>query len=334
MRMIARTSARLCRGAVMLLSALGALAVGADASAAYPERPVRIVVPFPAGGGADVMARVLGQKLGAGLGKQFIVDNRPGAGAMIGADHVAKATPDGYTLLLGTSAELTISPGLYKDVAYDPVADFTPIALVGVTPVILVAHPSFASNSLRELIAQAKRQPGALSIGSGGQGAAPHIAAELLKTLTGIDYVIVPYRGAAPALADVVAGQLGATFSTVASVLPQVQARSLKPLAVIAGARTSLMPDVPSAAEQGVLDYEVLTWFGLFAPSKTPVAAIGVLRDSTDAALRDADTRQRLLVLGIEPGSVELGGERLRQRIATEAARWRLVIRDAGIKPD
>jgi tripartite-type tricarboxylate transporter receptor subunit TctC len=322
------------RAAAAAAALAGASAFAGATAASYPERPVRIVVPFPAGGGTDVIARVLGEKLGASLGKPFVVENRPGAGAMIGADQVAKAVPDGHTVLLGTSAELTISPGLYKDVPYDPDADFTPVALLGVSPVILVAHPSFKANSLADLIREAKQDPGAIAIGSGGQGAAPHLAAELLKRLTGIDVIIVPYRGGGPALADVVAGQVGATFSTIASVMPHLQSHSIKALAVITAERSILLPDVPSAAEQGVVDYEVVTWFGLFTPAKTSTEIVGVLRTAVDRALHDPDMTQRLIGLGIEPGSVEAGGDRLRQRIRTEVARWRLVIRDAGIKPD
>jgi tripartite-type tricarboxylate transporter receptor subunit TctC len=255
-------------GALMLGAlSLGASSLSIGSAHAYPERPVHIVVPFPPGGGTDVIARVLAQKLSPGFGQQVVVENRPGAGATIGADHVAKAPPDGHTLLLGTSAELTISPGLYNNVPYDPVADFAPIDLLGTTPVVLVAHPSFAASRLDTLIAAARKAPGTIAIGSGGQGAAPHLAAELLRNLTGIDIIIVPYKGAGPALTDVVAGQVGATFTTVAGALPLVQGGRIKALATIAAQRSMLMPDVPSAAEQGARDYEVVTWFGLFAPA-------------------------------------------------------------------
>ncbi len=307
---------------------------GGVARAVYPERPVRIVVPFPTGGGTDVIARVLAQKLSVSLGKQFVVENRPGAGAMLGADHVAKAAPDGYALLLGTSGELTISPGLYSTVPYDPVADFAPITLLGTTPIVLVAHPSFPASRLDTLIAQAKQSPGTIAIGSGGQGAAPHLASELFRRLTGVDIIIVPYKGAGPAITDVVANQVGATFSTVAAALPLVQAGNLKALAMISTQRSILMPDVPSAAEQGTPDYEVVTWFGLFAPAKTPQPIIDLLGEAVMTAMRDPEVGARLIALGIEPSTAAPDGARLRQRIAVEAPRWRRLIQDAGIKPD
>ncbi|HUA53952.1 MAG TPA: tripartite tricarboxylate transporter substrate binding protein [Candidatus Sulfotelmatobacter sp.] len=314
---------------------IGVLMLDAGAAhAAYPERPVHIVVPFPPGGGTDVIARVLAQKLSAGFAQQVVVENRPGAGAMIGADHVAKALPDGYTLLLGTSAELTISPGLYDNVPYDPVADFAPIDLLGTTPIVLVAHPTFPANRLDTLIEQARQSPGRIAIGSGGQGAAPDLAAELLRRLTGIDVIIVPYKGAGDALTDVVAGQVGATFTTVAGALPLTRSGSIKALAIIAAQRSTLMPDVPSAAEQGVPDYEVVTWFGLFAPAKTPHAVIDTLATAVAAAMRDPEIAARLVKLGIEPSAAAPDGEGLRRRIATEAARWRRLIHDAGIKPE
>jgi tripartite-type tricarboxylate transporter receptor subunit TctC len=309
--------------------------LGAEpAHAAYPERPVRIVVPFPPGGGTDVLARVLAQKLSVGFGQQVVVENRPGAGAMIGADHVAKALPDGHTLLLGTSAELTISPGLYNNVPYDPVADFAPIELLGTTPVVLVAHPSFPASRLDTLIALARAAPGTIAIGSGGQGAAPHLAAELLRRLTGIDVIIVPYKGAGPALTDVAAGQVGATFTTVAGALPLARSRSIKALAIVAAKRSSLMPDVPSAAEQGVSDYEVVTWFGLFAPAKTPRVIVDTVATAIATAMRDPEIAARLVALGIEPSTSPPDGEALRRRIETEAARWRRLIAEAGIKPE
>ncbi len=324
-------SSFVCRAGLAIALVAGALS---PAAAAYPERPVRIIVPFPTGGGTDVIARVLAQQFSTGLGKQFVVENRPGAGATLGADHVAKAAPDGHTLLLGTSAELTISPGLYKDVPYDPVADFAPIALLGTTPIVLVAHPSFAADRLDTLIAHARQSPGTIAIGSGGQGAAPHLAAELLRSLTHIDVIIVPYKGAGPALTDVVAGQVGATFSTVAGAMPLVGSGRLKALALVGTQRSMLMPDVPSAAEQGVPDYEVVTWFGLFAPAKTPGTVLEILAGAVETAMREPDVGARLIGLGIEPVTAPPDGARLGRRIADEAPRWRRLIREAGITPD
>jgi tripartite-type tricarboxylate transporter receptor subunit TctC len=317
------------RFAIVLVLALFS---NAAAAASYPERPVRMIVPFSPGGGTDIIGRVLAERFTEGFARQFIVDNRPGGGAMIGANLVARSTPDGHTLLVGTSAELTISPSLYGGAPYDPVKDFVPIALLGVSPVVLVAHPKVEAKDIRDIISRAKANPGKLAIANGGTGAAPHLAGELLKSIAGVDFIMVPYKGAGPALTDVIGGQVELSFTTVASGLAHIRSNRLKPIAVIAGRRSPLLPDVPSVAEQGIANYEAVTWFGLFAPAHTRKEVVEALRAATDKALTNKAMQSRLESLGIEPGSVELGGDVLAARIRTELARWNTVVKAAGIK--
>ena len=309
-----------------------ALSSGAPLAASYPERPVRMIVPFSPGGGTDIIGRVLAQSFTESLGKQFIVDNRPGGGAMIGANLVAKSTPDGHTLLVGTSAELTISPSLYGAAPYNPVTDFIPVALLGVSPVVLVASPKFGGKDVRDIVSRAKANPGKLAVANGGTGTAPHLAGELMKSITGADYILVPYKGAGPALTDLMGGQVELSFTTIASGLGHIKSNRIKAIAVISPKRSPLLPDVPAVAEQGLANFEAVTWFGLFTPAKTGKDVIGVLRTATDKALRDKSMQTRLESLGIEPGSVDQGGEVLTTRIRTELARWSKVVKAAGIK--
>jgi tripartite-type tricarboxylate transporter receptor subunit TctC len=315
-------------------SLLVALAIGAAATpaSAYPDRPVRVVVPFPPGGGTDVVGRVLAEKLSDLFGKQFVVENRPGAGAMLGADQVAKSVPDGHTILVGTSAELTISPALFASVPYKPATDFTPIALLGVSPVILLAHPKFPANDLRGALARYQAAPDKVSVASGGSGTAPHLAAELFKSIAAKNLVIVPYKGAADSLRDLIGGQVDLAFSTIASALPHVSNGSIKALAVISRKRSALLPDVPSSAEQGLPELEAVTWFGLFVPASTPNEIVEKLRGAVGNALADRALQERFEKLAVEIGSVQDGGDALQRRIATELERWKRLVAEAGIK--
>lgn len=318
--------------AVTLLGIAGIASV--SAFAAYPDKPVRVIVGFAPGGGSDIVARAISQQLSETLGGSFVVENRAGAGAMLGADLVAKAPADGYTLLLGTSAEMTISPPLYGRMPYRPAEDFVPIALLGVSPAILVANPAFAGNDIRDVITEARKNPGKLTIASGGAGTAPHLAAEQLKTVANIDFVIAQYKGAGPSQTDAMAGHVPLVFSTIASALPHIKSKRLKPLGVIASKRSALLPDVPSADELGLKNYAAVTWFGLFAPAGTPSDVIERLRRGVEKALKDAKLRANFETLGIEPAAIEDSGEILRQRIAEELANWTRVIRAAGIKAE
>lgn len=317
----------------LLACAAGCVSAGSSA-APYPERTVKVIVPFATGGGTDIMGRVLSEKLTTSLGKSFVVENRPGGGAMIGADLVAKSPPDGYTLLLGTSAELTISPALYGREPYNPATDFWPIALLGVSPVLLIANLKFPGNDVRELIALAKARPGQLTFASGGTGTNPHLAGELLRILTGINMVHVPYRGGGPAQTAIIGGEVDLAFTPIAVTLAHLKNRQVKALAVISPKRSPLVPDVPSAGEQGLTNYEAVTWYGLFVPAQTPKDVVDTLRASVAKAFREKEIQARLESLGIEIGSVDQGGEVLVARIKSELATWRRVIKEAGIKAE
>lgn len=251
---------------------------------------------------------------------------------MLAAEAVAKAPADGYTLLLGTSAEMTISPPLYGRMPYRPAEDFEPIALLGVSPAILMANPAFPGKDIRDVIAEAKKKPGELTIASGGAGTAPHLAAEQLKIVADIEFVIAQYKGAAPSQVDAMAGHVPLVFSTIASALPHIKSERLKPLGVISAKRSALLPDVPSAAELGLKNFEAVTWFGLFAPAGTPTDVIDRLRAAVAQSLQDSKLRANFETLGIEPATVEEGGEALRKRVTEELANWTKVIKAAGIK--
>ena len=318
----------------MVLLCLSCASANLLAASAYPEKAVRVIVPFATGGGTDIMGRVFSERLTTALGKSFVVENRPGGGAMVGAEVVAKAPPDGYTLLLGTSAELTISPSLYDRDPYNPATDFYPVALLGVTPVILIANLKFPGNDIRDLIAMAKARPGKISYGSGGSGTNPHFAGELLKILTGINMVHVPYKGGGPEQVAIIGGEVEVGFTTIATTAAHLKSKQVKGLAVIAQKRSPLVPDVPSVGELGFPNYEVVTWFGLFTPANTPKDVIDTLRGVIDKSLREKEVQNRLETVGVEPGSVELGGESLVNRIKTESAFWRRLIKESAIKAE
>jgi tripartite-type tricarboxylate transporter receptor subunit TctC len=309
-----------------------AAAPEATRAASYPSEPVHIVVGFAPGGGTDVMGRIMAQLLAAKLNGSFVVLNKAGAGAMLGAEYVAKAAPDGYTLLLGTSAELTISPPLYGAAAYDPTTAFVPIAFLGASPAILLGNPNFDAKSIGDVIAKLRQSPGEISIATGGTGTAPDLAAHELKLIENLNFTIVPYKGAGPSQADAIAGHVPLVFSTVASALPLILSQQLRPLAVISQKRSSLVPDVPSAAEAGVKNYVAVTWFGLFAPAGTPPDVVARLRAAVEAIEKEPSTREQFAKLGVEPASPDDTPEALSARIKSELANWTQVIAKAGIK--
>jgi tripartite-type tricarboxylate transporter receptor subunit TctC len=251
----------------------------------YPTRPVTLVVPYPAGGGLDVLARTLGQKLADRLGKPFVIDNRPGAGTVIGANSVAKAAPDGYTIMLGTSTPLAINVTLHKNLPYDPARDFTPIVLTSNAPFMLLVHPSLPVRSVAEFVAHVKQRPGALSYGSAGPGSPQHLSMELLKSMTGMNVVHVPYRGDAPALTDLVAGHIPMTFSEPTPVLPLLREGRVRALAVSSSTRLPPVPDIPTVAEAGVPGFDLVSWQMIVAPAATPKEIIGRLHAEMKAIL-------------------------------------------------
>jgi len=316
--------------AASLLTLLTAHA--ALAQAPFPARPVRLVVPYPAGGPADVLARTIGTRLGEGLGQTVIIDNRGGAGTAIGTKAVADAPADGYTILLGTVSSHAINPILNPRIGYNPVKDFAAIGPVAATPFLLVVHPSVQAQTVRELIALAKARPGTLASGSAGNGTSNHLAIELFKTQTGTDILHVPYKGSAPALADVLSGQIPMMFDLVTTSVPQVRSGTLRALAVTSRERLPALPTVPTMIEAGVPDFDVSAWFGLFAPAATPPAVIARLNVELEKALLLPDVRDRLASLGALP----MGGTpaEFGNFVRNENLRWANVVKASGMKID
>jgi tripartite-type tricarboxylate transporter receptor subunit TctC len=301
-------------------------------SAAWPARPVRVIVAFPPGGTTDIAGRLLAERLTAGLGQQVLVENRAGAGGMIGAQSVVRADPDGYTLLLAASPEVSIAPVTVKAMQYDPQKDLQPIALVGQVPFLLVASPSFPPNSVAELVAYAKANPERVNYSSFGNNTSSHFAGELFKVATGIRAAHVPYKGSGPSIVDVMAGQIQYTFDAPPAVMAQVQAGKLKALAVATAKRLAIFPSVPTTAEAGFPNVTGGTWFGLLAPAKTPRAIVDRVNAATASAFAAADFRKTFEDRGIVPG----GGtpEDFGRFIQAEIAKWQQLAATVGIKPE
>jgi tripartite-type tricarboxylate transporter receptor subunit TctC len=296
----------------------------------YPAKPVRFIVPFAPGGGNDVMARLIGSKLAEGLGQQVIIDNRAGAGGSIGSELVAKAPPDGYTILMGHIGTLAINPALYPKLPYDPVNDFEPVVLVATAQNILVVHPSLPVHSVKDLIAMAKKRPGQLNFVSGGTGGAGHLAGELLKSMAGIDMVHVAYKGAGPALRELVGGQVHLMITNMPAAMPHVKAGRLRALAVTGASRSTLVPDLPTMHEAGVTGYELTNWFGVVAPASTPEAIVMRLNREISNSLKTPDMRDRLAALGAE--GVGSSPTAFAAHIKAEITKWAKVISAAGIQ--
>ena len=319
--------------AIALAASAGGLApaLAAESEATYPSRPIRIVVPFAAGGPSDIMARTLAQKLTLAWGQPVVVDNRTGAAGIIGADAVAKSAPDGYTLLQAQVGD-TISVSLYSKLPYNFEKDFAPITLAGLTPFILVAHPSVPARDLRELIALAKAKPGTLSFGSSGAGTASHLAGELLKSSAGIDITLVPYKGQAPATADLLGGQIAMMFNNPITSLAHVKTGKLRALAVSTGKRFSQLPEVPTVAESGLPGFDVGFWLGVLAPAGTPRPIVDKLNGALVKALREPDVIERLAGLGVE--IVANSPDDFARVVRADIVKWAKVVKDSGAKAD
>jgi tripartite-type tricarboxylate transporter receptor subunit TctC len=302
---------------------------GASFAAAFPDRPVHIVVPFPPGGSNDVVARFLGLKLFELWGQPVIIDNRAGAGGNIGAEAVARSAPDGYTLLLTAPGPLTVNQSLYRNLSFDPVTDFAPVALIASVQIVLAVNPAVKANNVTELIALAKAAPGSLNFGSSGYGSTNHLAGELLKTLAGINIVHVPYRGAAPAMNDLISGQIPILFDNMPAVRPQALAGAIRAIAVAGHSRSPLFPELPTMVESGVAGFEASSWFGLVAPAKTPPEVMKTLTDDVMKVLKDPDMAAKLGDVGAETGSIS--GEEFGAFLRAETAKWGRVVRDAGV---
>jgi tripartite-type tricarboxylate transporter receptor subunit TctC len=320
-----------CGCFVAALAAVAAAFPPALGAQAFPSRPVRIVVPFP-GGFADTLARQLGAPVGAALGQPVVVENKPGASGQIGAQEVLRAPADGHTLFLGHIGTHAVNPHLFARLAYDPNGDFTPVTLLAVVPNLLVVHPAVPAQTVQELVAYARANPGRLSYGSPGSGSSGHLAAELFRSLAGVAIVHIPYKGAAPALQDLIGGQIQLMFDTLAQSAPQAKAGKVRALAVTALKRQAAAPDVPTMDESGFPGWETGPWFGILVRAGTPDGVVRRLNAELVRALNAPEVRERLLAQGANP--VGDTPEAFAAFIRAESARWGKVVKDAGIRAD
>jgi len=302
------------------------------AAQGYPSKPIRFVVPYPAGGPLDTVARLLAQKVGEAVKQPVVVDNKPGAGGNIGADIVAKSPPDGYTILMGAVATHAINPTLYASIPYDPVRDFTPITQVASTPNVLVVNPAVPAHDVKGFIAHAKANPGKLNFGSGSTGSAGHLAGELFNTLAGVKMTHVPYKGAAPAMQDLLGGRIDLMFDNLASSLAQVRAGKIRALAVTTARRSALAPELPTIAESGLPEFDVSTWFGVFAPAGVPREVVERLHAEFTRALAAPEVREKMLALGAEP--VGNRPDEFAAFIRREAEKYARLVKASGAKVD
>ena len=320
-----------CLGRFALLPMLMLAAPGAWAQA-YPVKPVRIVVPFPPGGTSDILARTIGPRLSTEWGQPVVVDNRPGAAGNIAAEHVARAPGDGYTLFITTVGIHAIHPSLYSKLPFDPLRDFTPVTNLVMLPSVLAVHPSIPVRSVKELIALAKKRPGDLSYSSAGSGSQPHLTAELFKTMTGVDLLHVPYKGAAQQLTDLVAGHVALTFATAPSAVPFIKGGQMRAIGVSSGKRASALPDVPTIAEAGVPGYEAVGWNGMVAPANLPAPVLEKVNATVVKAFNLPEVRNRMISLAAEP--VTTTPAQFGAYIKAEIAKWAKVVKASGARLD
>ena len=321
-----------CAAAAVAIAVLPPDAIAQSAAAAFPTKPVRLVVPFPPGGPLDVPGRAIAQKLSEAWGQPVVVDNRPGAGGNIGAELVAKAPADGYTVVMGALSTHAVNPSLYAKMPSDAVKDFAPITLVATTPNVLVVNPALPVTSVRELIAYAKANPGKVAFGSGSNGSAGHLAGELFKVETGADMLHVPFRGAAPAMQALLAGDTQIMFDNLASSMPQVKAGKLRALAVTTAQRSKLVPELPTMAEAGLAGFDIATWFGLLAPAGTPPEIVAKWNADVTKILNAPEMRERLNAQGAEPAPTtpaEFGAF-----IQREIPKYARIVKASGAKVD
>lgn len=317
--------------AALVLAAAVAAHIAPAHAQKYPSQSLKFIVPVPPGGGVDFLARAIAQKMADNMGVSVIIDNKPGASAVIGTDHLAKSAPDGYTLMMAYSAHVT-NPLLRRDIPYDAINDFSAVSHVGFIPLILVVPPALPANSVNDLIALAKARPGHLSYASGGIGAGAHLSGEMFKYQADVDVVHVPYKGNAPALTDVLGGHVQIMFDTITTSLPHVQKGTLKALGVTSASRSSLAPNVPTMIESGLPDFEVSAWYVVLVPARTPRAVVQTLNAEINKVLNDADVRARFLTQGVEV----VGGtpEQADAFLRAESERWKKVFAATGIKAE
>ena len=309
-----------------------ALAAPATYAQNYPAKPIRIIVPSPPGDGSDLMARAISDKLGAAWNTPVVVDNRTGAGGRVGAEAAAKSPADGYTLIMGNAGSHGINAALYADLPYDIERDFAPITQVMRSPNVLVVSPTLPAGSVPELIALFKASPGKYSYGSGGNGSSAHLSAELFKSMAGVDVVHVPYKGASPALTDVIAGRVVMFIGNLPPAMPHIKSGNVKALAVTTAQRSTLVPDIPTLAEAGLPGFETVAWFGLFAPAGTPKAIVDKLQAEVARIVREPDIRDRIAALGGEP--VGNRPDEFAAIVKGDVAKWKKVVKDANVHVD
>jgi tripartite-type tricarboxylate transporter receptor subunit TctC len=317
--------------AIHFVSAWAITIAAAHAQDVYPSKPVHVMVPFPSASATDVLARTIGQKLSEKWGQPVIVENKPGAGGNLGSEVAAKAPADGYTLLMGTVAN-TISASLYKKLNYDFVKDFTPVTFVATTPLVLSANAKFLPNTVKELVDYAKTKPGQVNFASGGTGTSNHLAGEMLKSMTGIDIVHVPYKGTPAAHSDLLAGQVQLMFDNILAVMPHIKAGRLKPIAVTSARRVASLPDVPTVAEAGVPGFEAVSWVGVLVPAGTPTEIVSKLNADIGAVLAMPDVKARLAAGGAEVESST--PEEFAAHIQKELMKWAKAVKDSGARVD
>jgi len=316
----------------LLLAASALLLAAGSSFAQYPTKPVRIIVPYPPGGTTDILARLIAKGLTDKLGQTFVVENRPGASGAIGSQAVAKAPPDGYTLVMGTISSHGINSALYKALPYDAVRDFAPVTNVASTPNVITVNPGLPVKNLNELLVLAREKPGKLNFGSTSQGGSPHMSAELLKMMARVELVHVPYKGAGPMLADLIGGQIEIGFDNLPSSMSHIKSGKVRAIAVTTAKRWPGAPEIPTVAESGVPGYEVSGWFGLLAPAGTPRPVIDVLYRAIGEILKQPDVAKQLLELGAEPAAN--GPDAFGRQIAGEVEKWKKVVAATGVKAE
>jgi tripartite-type tricarboxylate transporter receptor subunit TctC len=319
-----------CATVVAIAAAIGMIAPQAAYTQTYPNRSVTIIVPSAAGGGTDTLSRILGDQLSKQLGQPFVVENRTGGGMLVGTTAAAKAAPDGYTLLAGLTGNMSVNPSLFAKLPYDPLADFTPVAMLATYPFLVVVSNSLPAKSIKELIDLAKAQPGKIDYASAGNGTGQHLAPELFKMMTGVQMGHIPYRGAQPAYQDVISGRVPVFFDNMSTAMSLAKGGKVRALAITSKKRSSLMPELPTVDESGMPGYEYHTWFGFWAPKKTPPAVVEKLNMEVRKALADPTVRQRIAATAGEPSTMER--QDMDAFVRAEIKKWAEVVKRAGIK--